>query len=99
MFLRNLICIGLILGTSYSTALRADEQVEIDNAEFVAQDCENQVDDIFGEDDAFADVTIDLNCRPQKLPMWKRAGAWLFVKMYHPIKRVMVWWERRKANG
>ncbi len=97
MLIRNLLFTSLVITSIYTPSLVADEHQQATpstTAAFSGTETEN----IFGDDDAFADVNIDLNCAPQQLPMWKRAGAWLFIKMYGPLKRVMLWWDKRSSS-
>lgn len=94
MFIRNFSFISLLLIASYSPNLSAHEQIQTSDASAIASQASG-VDDLFGEDDAFDNITIDLNHKPQKLPFWKSAGAWLFMKIYWPVKRALAWWHTK----
>ncbi len=98
MFVRNFSFISLLLISSYCPKLSGNDQIQVSDPDKIAlQDRSNAVDDPWGNDDAFADITIDTNHKPQTLPLWKRTGAWLFMKLYWPMKRVTLWWQGGKS--
>lgn len=93
MFMRNIFFLSL-LTAYYPNSYCTEESTTMALTPISSEADLNDAESLFGEDDAFADVKIDLTCKPKKLPLWKRAGAWVFMKCYWPMKRVILWWQK-----